>query len=519
MGKKVTIALKMTKKFTTDNELVAQWASVVFTCGLLLVLGCTLFPFDFSFGKIVNTFEYLSSLSDALANVLLFIPFSFGLTGLIQKRKLKGIAPLIVVLAASFGLSLTVEILQMFLPLRTPNLADIVTNSTGGFLGFVCFRLWRIKIIAYASALIEKSKGYLSIKNLTAAFIGYATLAFLISIALLNATNLSNWDSSFPLLLGNERTGNRPWRGYVSEVLIANRAIAEEEVQAFSNKRFFADIGDSLVASYQLTGKESYPDQTGQLMELSWRGTPPEAQAKMGVFLTPSHWLETKAPAALITEKIRETSQFTIGTTVATADTTQTGPARVVSLSGDTSHRNFTLGQQETDLVFRLRTPVTGKNGSAGEMVIPDVFADTNPHHLIITYSAPILHIYIDGLQNLHSFELTPEVTFFRYLFYSGSLNTFGIDTYKILYYAVIFIPLGSLIALIAIVARVRFGFYILLIGGGILLPSLVLEGISASGSGRGMNLENLLLSMGIAASAMVLVKVGVASKLHNVMN
>ena len=39
----------------------------------------------------------------------------------------------------------------------------------------------------------------------------------------------------------------------------------------------------------------------------------------------------------------------------------QTGPARIVTFSSDSGNRNFTLGQQNDSLVFRLRTPSTGR--------------------------------------------------------------------------------------------------------------------------------------------------------------
>lgn len=478
------------------------------------MLVTTLFPFNFSFKhgfsvkEIANSFDNSSSLSDQLGNVLLFLPLGFGLTCLLQTRRLGATAKLAIVLIISAGLSFTVEILQVFLPSRAPTISDILTNSFGGSLGFLCFHLWKFRILSYTSALIKKSKGCLSIEKLTAGFIGYLVLTFLISSALPSATNLRNWDPTFPLLLGNEQTGDRPWQGYVSEFYMADRAISEEEVaQAFSDKSFFASLGDSLIADYRLTGKGSYRDQTGYLPDLSWQGQSPKVQDGTGVFLTSSHWLETANPATSMSQRIRETSQFTLSTTVATADTTQTGPGRIVSLSSDPYYRNFTLGQEGTHLVFRLRTPVTGKNGANPELVVPNIFSDTNLHHLVITYSAPVFRIYIDGLQNFHSFKLTPEVAFFLYLLPSCRLDASIIKGYKILYYAVIFIPLGSVLALITIIVRGRLIFHILLVCGGILLPSLMLESILASGSKRAINLENVLFSMVLTASAMLLVK------------
>ena len=176
--------------------------------------------------------------------------------------------------------------------------------------------------------------------------------AFLISISLQWESSLNNWDRTFPLLLGNERTRNRPWQGYVSELFIADKAISETEVeQVFSKKNTFDIIGESLIASYQFTGTENYHDERGNSPDLVWRGGSSRIYNSAKVYLLGhNNWLETEVPAEYLTRRIAATSQFTIGIVVATDDTIQTGPARIISLSEDISHRNFTLGQSGSRL-------------------------------------------------------------------------------------------------------------------------------------------------------------------------
>lgn len=528
---RVDKTIKIKKKYSIaidGSELLSQWALGIVTSSILLVLVCTLFPFQFSFAQgfsiqvIVSRFSYSGNLSDWLRNIILFMPFGFGLACLMQSTKLGGLVLLAIVVILSAGLSFTVEFLQVFLPSRTPTISDLVTNTTGGGLGFVCFYLWTSKLLTCILALADRSQDSLSLKKLTISFIGYFVIACLLSITLKSSTNLSNWDKTFPLLIGNENTGNRPWQGYVSQVDIADRAISSAEVErAFSEQSYFSSIGNSLLASYRLTGQGSYPDQTGNLPDLSWQNSAPyfpispaNSQDKMGVVLNASHWLSTASPATFMTQKLRETSQFTLSTTVATAKVSQTGPARIVSLSTDPSERNFTLGQQEADLHFRLRTPLNSKNGTNPELVVPNVFADTKLHHLIVTYDRHEFRLYIDKIQNLYSIEMNPAIAIFRYLLFPVKGN-FKINTdfqeitviYDGLYYALIFIPLGSIMGIIATILKGKSRFYILLISSGIILPSLILEIILASGSGRGLSLENILLSTGITAIAMLLFK------------
>jgi glycopeptide antibiotics resistance protein len=503
---------------TNWHELVEQWALGIVACGILLVLVTTLFPFNFTFKdgfgikEIVNSFNNQSNFRDWLGNVLLFVPFGFGLAGLSQKSKLRGIAALIGVLFASFCLSLTVEFLQVFLPGREPTFSDLLLNSVSGVLGFLGFNRWGAKVLSQSSASVTQITKRLSLKYLTVCLLGYLTLAVGISLALQTGTNLSNWDKSFPLLLGNELTGDRPWQGYISEIFIVDRALSQDEVASlFFDKSFSATFEDSVLAYYQLIGKGNYHDQTGQLPDLVWQGEYRDIEETEGVFFSPSHWLATTEPAALISQKLRETSQFTLSTTIATADTTQMGLARIVSLSGSPYHRNFTLAQEGADLILRLRTPITGENGINPQMMIPDVFVDTDFHHLIITYDGSVIQFYVDQLSRLYSVDLKSGVSLF-YLFqfphWNDSFKVPEIDIYRIVYYGIIFIPLGVTISIISSMVSKKFALYSLLIVGGIVLPALILEGILAIGSSRVISHENLLISIVIMAVTMLVFKV-----------
>ena len=503
---------------TNLHELVEQRAPGIVACGIFLVLVTTLFPFNFSFKdgfaikEVIHSFNNQSNLTDWLGNILLFIPFGFGLACMSQKNKFRGIAAVIGILLVSFCLSLTVEILQGFLPGREPTFSDLLLNSVSGVLGFLGFNLWRVKTLSQSAENAEKTRKGFSLKYLTVCLLGYLILAVGTSLTFQTGTNFSNWDDSFPLLLGNERTGDRPWQGYISEISILNRGLAKDEVASlFSEQSSLATVEDSLIASYQLTGQGNYHDRTEKLPDLVWQGKYQNAQVNKGVLFSPSHWLATTEPATLITQKLRETSQFTLSTTLATANTTQMGLARIISLSGSPYHRNFTLAQEGSDLILRLRTPLTGENGAKPPMVIPDVFVDTDFHHLLITYDGSVLRFYVDQLSRLYSVELKSGLSLFyllKYPHWNDSLKVSEIDIYRIVYYSIIFIPLGLIISIISSMLRKRVALYSLLLVGGILLPALILEGILAIGSSRVISQENLIISIVMTAVTMLTSKV-----------
>ncbi|MGB3653014.1 MAG: VanZ family protein [Rivularia sp. (in: cyanobacteria)] len=464
---------------------------------ILAVLIATLYPFNFSLPSsiskrgLVNSFDNNSFFQDQVNNVLLFLPLGFGLTGLLQKRKTKLILQIAAVILAGAALSSTVELLQIMVPSRTPTPADIINNSFGGFLGLICFYIWNSKSFKAILQRIETSNASNSISKITLFFTGYIILIFLITIPWQATTNLSGWNPSFPLMIGNERTADRGWEGYISELNITNEALRQNQVkQVFSQSNNLQNLGDSLVASYQFTGKAPYKDKTGKQPDLLWNGES-TTQNEKGVLLSRDRWLQTATPVTSLSKSISKTSEFTISTTLTTTNTEQGGPARIISLSNDSFRRNFTLGQQESDLVFRVRTPLTGANAADVKLEVPGVFNDEKPHHIVITYSKSSLTIYVDNIANIHTLNLLDLIPKEKRFFY----------------YGLTFIPFGLCLALLTTLARRKINFYRLMLPAGILLPSLILEGTLVQESGKDISPKNLLLGILFTAGTMLILK------------
>jgi glycopeptide antibiotics resistance protein len=111
--------------------------------GLIVLL--TLWPFDFSFRESLLRLPHpillvgwgRSSASDALLNAVLFMPFGFGLAGMLTwRRRLTGLMSLAVVFGGCFAVSYAIEVLQQCMPSRYPALRDVLANSFGGVLGW-----------------------------------------------------------------------------------------------------------------------------------------------------------------------------------------------------------------------------------------------------------------------------------------------------------------------------------------------------------------------------------------------
>jgi glycopeptide antibiotics resistance protein len=482
---------------TNQQRYLQTYNWLICSISILAVLLATLYPFNFSsvdnfsLTELILSFNNFSPFQDQINNVLLFMPLGFSLARLLQNMKKQSILQFLLVLLLSFGLSLTVEILQIFLPSRMPTPADLLNNTIGGFLGFICFYLWNRKSFNITLEKIGASRLRRSNQQILGFFLAYLCLTLLIALLWQSTTNLSSWDLNYPLVIGNEKTGDKPWEGYLSEIHIADQALSRNQIaNILANSSSFDHLGNSLLAHYQFNGKCCYQDQTGQIPKLVWQGNPVNQDQSQGVFLSSQHWLQTSLPVTQLSKTISKTSEVTISAIVTTANIEQDGPARIISISENPFRRNLTLGQQGNSLDFRIRTPITGENGSELKLNIPNIFVDTKPHHIIITYSRGNIQVYVDKLQNAYCFNLLDLIP----------------RKQRIFYYALTFIPLGIGLTILTLLTQKRFIFS-KLVYSGILIPSLILEGVLVNESGKHFSMKNLLLGVTFTAGTMLVLK------------
>ena len=375
------------------------WFGLITLGALGLNLWLRLTPFDFVWDGRVP-WERLSlaplTLRDVPLNVLLFVPLGFGLAGLVRNHRLrrfhrleKGICEICVICGSLILLSLLLEAAQLSLPARAPSLADVVANGLGALLGVGLYRVW-------AMGISRALRRYVTRRNLLVGLGLYVLGAALLTAYLYRSVRLSNWDTSFPLVVGNEAVGRRQWSGRVESVELA------------------AGLPDSpdFTARYDFRGAAPYAGANGSAPPpLAWQEGPATAQEEMGVSVGPGEWLATNEPFSDFAIAVHRFDAFVIRTMVATADPAQRGPARIVSISADAERRNITLGQEKDALIIRLRTPAGGENGQKPELLVPGVFADGRPRLITVTYDAPMLWVMVD--EEEYALSLAPGAAFF----------------------------------------------------------------------------------------------------------
>jgi hypothetical protein len=117
----------------------------------------------------------------------------------------------------------------------------------------------------------------------------------------------------------------------------------------------------------------------------------------------------TTAPATKVISTVQISSQITVEMWVVPDNLTQDGPARMVSIGGDTSDQNYMFGQQFGEL--EIRTLHTGKD-SKGKPRFNSVNSGLNTTltHLVHTYDGTTERLYLDGV--LHPTTVTSAGNF-----------------------------------------------------------------------------------------------------------
>jgi hypothetical protein len=273
-----------------------------------------------------------------------------------------------------------------------------------------------------------------------------------------------------------------------------------------SSVRRFAESGSvvlsgSTVAAFDFTGNPPFTDKVGALPNLE--PTQPLDVSDSAASLGGHTWLVSDGPASDLARRLRKTNAFSLLVHCATDSMDQDGPARIVSNSVSPWLRNFTLGQQGSDLIFRLRTPGTSLNGYPFELRVPGVFSDRNPSDILVTYDGATVLATAAQSNRVSRADLNP-----------GSIAALAIPalnvrTDELAAYNLLYVTALSLVpaVLVGLLGRSRSD-QRMLGAGWALAFSVLLEVTLADTSGRAFDWTNLVVSAAVAGGVMWCVSV-----------
>jgi glycopeptide antibiotics resistance protein len=492
------------------QQACAEWSNRILILSLLGIAYLTLFPFRFNFSPtyIFHRYPFLletsvkkPAYSDFFLNVLLFVPFGFGLSAQARKRGKTRKTLFLLALAVGAALSYTVELVQFYIPARDSGWEDVLSNTTGSVAGFILFDLWGSNALKKLSKWEDSFGGWLTPRRASLLLAIYFALSFGNSVLLQSETRLSNWDPQCILFVGNDASGRYPWRGQVFLLQIWNRALPEQVIRRMAGGESTEDANAGLLGSYDFASSPPYQDQRNFLPALRWTPEQPHLTAARGVKLDERSWLSTNVPSEKLTQEIRKSSQFTIHIICAQAATDESD-GRVVSLSKSDDDVNFHLRQERQFLVFWFRNPLSAK-GSLLAWYIPGVFGPGKIRDIVATYDGADAFIYLDGNRWPQAYHLSPGATLMHSSFY---IETASLQGYVIVYETLVFLPAGLLIGVeVEKWSRQNnSGRWVLVLGWAV--PALLLEILLAKVSGRRIWAGNIAFSLFFGLAGILLI-------------
>jgi glycopeptide antibiotics resistance protein len=383
--------------------------------GYVLIL--TLYPFEFS-GAGLQSFNVSSFFAglvprDFIINSFLFLP----LGGLVHCRLATGRTKLsAILLSALVGavISILIELLQIFFE-RHPSARDIAANTLGTAAGAVLWALWPRRLAARAGHAWERVAGS---PMLLCAAVLYGALPLILSVVQF-VEPFRTWNSLFSFQIGNEATFNRPWLGKIHFVALYNRALPAAEIgRRFRQSSVFGlsknRAAPGLISLYMFNEGEGdvIHDLSGFEAPLDLHISPVDGVRWLnpnGIEILRPAILKSQGAGTKLFDAVSESHEFSIEMWIAPKTNVHGGFARIVSFSHDRYARNFTVGQRAANVEFRVRTPVTGRNGAPLALRTKNGFLNSETVHIVATYKAGIQKLYSNGAELPETLDLTRD--------------------------------------------------------------------------------------------------------------
>jgi hypothetical protein len=395
-----------------------------------------------------------------------------------------------IALAAGAVLSYAIEFTQIYIPMRDSGWEDVFTNSTGSVVGFFLFELVSAPVIRLLSQCEGRLRSWLTPRRIAVLLPIYFLAWFALSARLQAYTRLSNWYTDCLLSLGNLAAGQNSWQGKVEKLQIADRAISDSAALQLES----GQIGQDPVpwrVEYEFKGLSPFSDIHGFLPPLSWAHTTSVPAATDAVVLNGESWLSSASPVTGLISDVQKSNQFAIHI-ICSATVPQIGTGQIISMSRPPSFTDLTVKQEEANLVFWFRSPLSAKRAILG-WYVPNVFTDSNRRDIVYSYDGADLSLYIDGKKSTRLYRLGPGATLAKLL---RKIRPSELEGYNDIYYVLVFFPAGIILG---IAAERRIQSNTMMILSLILYsmaPALLLELILVRVSGRPFSRSNFLFSV-----------------------
>ena len=480
------------------------WSNRILIAAVAGILFLTLFPFRFAFHTglagnaspfLLGTGKMKFGVLDDFLNVLLFVPFGFGLSEKLREKGKSQGATLVFIIAAGAIFSYVIEFTQLYIPMRDSGWEDVFTNTSGSVVGFLLFALLGKPLLKLASEIENRLGAFLTRRRALLILSLYFGIWFAVSVPLQKETQLTNWAPDSQLLIGNDAAGllDRAWKGEVFRLELWDRVLPSDLAQKITAGETVADATSIPLAMYEFSNMSPFQDQRGFLPELMWTPSAPDELDSRSLDLDGKSWLTSGGPVAQLVRDLQQTKRFSVRVVCAPAEV-EGSNGRIVSISQEQGLVNLDVRQEDADLVFWFRNPLSVRRVQLAWR-IPGIFVLHQTRDILFSYDGSDLSIYVDGKKNPVTYQLTPGTALAQLIHRSKPSELEG---YNYIYYALLFVPAGSLIGIAARTLLAQ-KLEVLVLVIGLILPGIILEFILIWTSGRSFSIGNLLLSIFLA--------------------
>ena len=457
-----------------------RWSLRIFVLAILGVCLLTLYPFhinphshpDMPDPFLLAGWEKASSAKDAFLNVLLFVPFGFGLAGLLRKRGISRIATAAIVFAVGAFASYAVEFTQFFTPDRDSGWEDILTNSSGSLVGsllFVACGLPLLRVVQICEAAMEKS---VTIRNATLVLGVYFAFWIALSADLQRTTSLRDWDTTSILTVGGlaHPWSSYAWKGKFSTLEFWDRALSGNTASQITSSGAGTAPNAAAISSYRFSGVDPFRDLQDALPSMNLQRVQPNQPTPPPATWDGNSWLVTSTSVSNLVSRIQKSGQFSIHLQFAPA---QTGDmdASLLTIGPPDGVPNLEIRQASEALAFWFDTRLSPEPFDL-EWSISRGCEPNRPRNVLFSYDGSRLLAYMDGKLLYEGYRLGPWTALAGMV---RAPRTMELQAYRYTYYGILFFPAGCLLGFAWRKSRGT-AHLLALIVLGIIVPSALLE-------------------------------------------
>lgn len=480
---------------------VSGWSNRILTAALAGILFLTLYPFYFDLSRHLPHNRFPMALGgwgkpsgplDVFLNIVLFMPFGFGLGEKLRERNRSALATFAFSVLAGALLSYVVEVLQIFIPPRDSGWEDVINNSLGCGIGSLLFVVCGEPVMSLFTGVERVFDRWFKPGWAVLVAAVYFALWLPMAVSLQKETVLSGWNPESKIIIGNRANGsNRPaWRGKVLTLQFWDRSVSASVAGDLAAGRS-ATIDAIPIASYILSGEPPIRDKTGNLPDLLLSPNRRQASDRGSAALDRSTWLISQQPASALVERLEASRQFAVRV-VCSAALTDAPESVILSIAPNSGPADLSLGQDGSSLFFWFRTPLLAKRRYLG-ISVQKVFTAGQTRDILISYDGGKVIVHVDGRPELRSYRLSAGVALAQFV---RRVKPMELEGYRYIFYAVVFLPAGCLLGLSwRALAYPRLGRFLLLCFF-FLIACGLLEALLAHVSARHFSKSDIALSV-----------------------